>query len=54
VSTKHNAKHPERIRKRPRTFGHLEDVDTLRQRQQTREKNTGSPVKLVEQEKEAA
>lgn len=47
MSRKYNGQHPERSRKRPRSFGRLEDVDTLRQRQANRDKATGSPVKVV-------
>lgn len=43
MSTRHNTKHPERGRKRPRKFGTLEDPDVLRKRQEKRVEEYGDP-----------
>jgi hypothetical protein len=48
MSTKHNVKH-NRLRRKPRTFGKLEDPEVLKGRQERRAKATGSPVKVVDE-----
>lgn len=56
MSRHYNGQHPERLRKAPRKFGKLEDVEVLRNRQLGRLERTGSPFPTAseDEEREAA